>query len=219
MTEQKPPQFGYHLGFWYPLAWRILASNKYWSPSMWLPKDSALAIDIYLGIWWITEIVAVFICAKFFHWRGIGTLILVGVIAFRFIDLMFVLSSILVKGFYRKVGDWPSINRITLLVILNAFEIMLIFAIFFRGFQILFPVTASTTPQLRSFFDALYFSVVTAVSLGYGIPHPLGWLSRLLAMVEACSFFLVIIAVVGYITGGRRKPMDLEHKHYVNEPE
>ena len=210
--SQKPPLFGHHLGFWYPLVWRILASNKYWSPSMWLPRDSALAIDIYVACWWIIEIISVIFCGKYFHWHGNGTWIFVFIILFRFIDLMFVLSSILVKGFYRKEGDWPSLNRITLLVICNAFEIMLMFGIFYRALGILLPDQASTVPNLNSFFDAVYFSVVTGISLGYGVPHPTGWLSRLLSMIEATSIFMVVIAVIGYITSGKRKPEDREHK-------
>ena len=213
---QKAPRFGHHLGLWYPLIWRILASNKYWSPSMWLPKDSALAIDIYIGIWWIIESLCIFSGSFFFHWKGIGLWVIVGIAFFRFFDIMFVLSSILVKGFYRKQQeDWPSLNRITLLVILNAFELMIIFALFFRAFGILTPNIASTSPTLNSYFDALYFSVVTGISLGYGIPHPTGWLSRLLSMIEASSIFIVVIAVISYITSGKRKLEDKEHKHFL----
>lgn len=209
-TLQKPPPFGHHLGIWYPLVWRILAFNKYWSPSLWLPKNSALAIDLYLGCWWILEISSVLLSSKFFHWHGIGTWIFVLIMLFRFADIMFVLSSILVKGFYKSHGDWPSVNRITLLVIFNALEIMLIFGFLFRAFGILMPEIASTSPELNSFFDSLYFSVVTGISLGYGVPHPTGWLSRLFSMLEASAVFIVVIAVIGYITGEKKD----HKKHY-----
>ncbi len=210
--EKKPPIFGHHLGFWYPLVWRILASNKFWSPSMWLPRDSALAIDIYIGIWWLFEIVTVVLCGKVFHWQGLLTKCFVLMVLFRFIDLMFVLTSILVRGNYRRVGDWPSLNRITLLVLFNSFEIMFIFAILYRACGVLFSEIAGTIPILNSFFDALYFSIVTGTTLGYGIPHPVGYLSRILSMIEGTSIILLVIAVISYITGGKRKPEDREHK-------
>ena len=89
---------------------------------------------------------------------------------------------------------------------------MFIFAILFRACGILFPGIAGTIPVLNSFFDALYFSVVTGTTLGYGIPHPVGYLSRILSMIEGTSIILLVIAVVGYITGGKRKPEDREHK-------
>ncbi len=214
MSEEKqnPPMFGHHLGFWYPLAWRILASNKYWSPSMWLPKDSALAIDIYLGVWWFIELFTVVFCGLFFQWKGLQTWIFVFIVLFRFIDLMFVLTSILVKGNYRRIGDWPSLNRITLLVILNVFEIMFIFAILYRALGVLLPGLADTAPVLKNFFEAFYFSVVTGTTLGYGIPHPVGFLSRTLSMIEGTSVLLLVITVISYITGGKRKPEDKEHK-------
>ena len=89
---------------------------------------------------------------------------------------------------------------------------MIIFAFYYRSLGILLPEIAATSPKLSSFFDALYFSVVTGISLGYGVPHPIGWLSRLLSMMEATSIFIVVIAVISYITSGKRKPEDIEHK-------
>ena len=209
---QNKPAFGHHLGVWYPLVWRILATNKYWSPSLWLPKDSALAIDIYIATWWILEILGIVLCNKITQWQGTITWVFVFIIFFRLTDLMFVLSSILVKGFYKKQGDCPSVNRITLLVILNALEIMVMFAILYRALGILVPEIACITPKLNTFFDALYFSVVTGISLGYGIPHPVGWLARLLAMLEASSIVLVVIAVMSYITGEKKRAQ--EHKKH-----
>ncbi len=209
---QSKPAFGHHLGIWYPLAWHILATNKYWSPSLWLPKNSALVIDIYLGVWWLLEIISVFVCSKLFHWVGIGTYFFVFLVGFRFLDIMFVLSSILVKGFYKIQGDWISVNRITLLVIGNALEIMFIFAILFRALGVLLPSIAGTLPPLESFFDSLYFSVVTGISLGYGVPHPIGWLSRLLSMAEASSIFIVVIAVIGYITSEKKRVREQKHQ-------
>jgi hypothetical protein len=208
-SKIKPP-FGHHLGIWYPLVWRILALHKFWSPSLWLPKNSALAIDIYIGIWWFLEILCVFLCGLGFKWQGTISWFFVFLVLFRFGDIMFVLSSILVKGYYKDHGDWPSVNRITLLVVFNALEIMLIFAILFRALGILMPEIASASPVITNFFDSLYFSVVTGISLGYGVPHPIGWLSRLLSMLEASAIFIVIIAVIGYITSEKKR--SYEHR-------
>ena len=208
MTQEDPrnkPAFGHHLGIWYPLVWRILATNKFWSPSMWLPKDSALAIDIYIGSWWLIEVICIVFCncSSCLNTNVIWGLVILPM--FRLNDLMFVLLSILIKGNYRRQGDWPSVNRVILLVILNAIEIMVLFAIIFFALGILFPNDAATSPALDSFFNALYFSFVTGTSLGYGIPHPTGWLAKLLSIVEATSVILVVIAVIGYITTEKRK--------------
>lgn len=199
------PSFGNHYGIWYPLVWRILATNRFWSPSMWLPKDSALAIDIYVGSWWLLELFIIVLYCNVFHWQGIGAWILIALVVFRLIDLMFVLLSILIKGSYNKEKEWASVNRITLLVILNALELMILYGILFRAFSVLTPTIAGTNPELDSFFSALYFSFVTGTSLGYGVPVPTGWLSRLFAIVEVSSIILIVIAVVGYIAGEKRR--------------
>lgn len=203
ISEDMP--FGKKHGIWYPLAHKILSTHKYWSPSMWLPKDSAVAIDVYIGSWWLLELFIILLYCNVFHWQGIGAWVLVALIIFRLLDLMFVLFSILIKGSYNKEKEWVSVNRITLLVILNALELMVLYGILFRAFSVLTPNIAAISPELDSFFSALYFSFVTGTSLGYGVPIPTGWLSRLLAIVEVSSIILVVIAVVGYIAGEKRR--------------
>jgi len=203
--HHKDPQFGHHLGLWYPLTWRILATHRYWSPSMWLPKDSALAIDIYIGIWWLIEILCIVFSGCLLSLAKYFGLLLVLIPLFRLVDLMFVLLSILVKGNYRRQGDWPSVNRVILLVIFNALEIMVLFALIFYALSVLTPNIASTNPELKTFFEALYFSFVTGTSLGYGIPNPVGWLARLLSIFEASYIILVVIAVISSITSEKKK--------------
>jgi hypothetical protein len=208
--KEDEPRFGYNLGIWYPLIWKILGSNRWWSPAMWLPRKSGLAIDIYLGIWWVLEVLAAILCACVYYWRGIVTMAAMYVLVFRVVDIIFVLLSILVKGFYRRSGAYLSSNRIVALVLLNALETMFIFAVFFRGFGILYPCVAGTEPALESFFHALYFSVITGTTVGYGNPSPTGWVSQLLAIVETLIVLLIVIGVIGYVAGGRKRPVDTE---------
>ena len=195
------PQFGNRLGFLFPLTYKILGSHKHWSPSMWLPHN-AIATDIYISSWWLLELISILLLNS--KLEIIGLLIIIFFSSFRYIDLMFVLSSILVKGFYKK-QDLVSAHRITLLVVFNAIEIMVLFAILYRGFSILTPEIAITEPPINSFFDAMYLSVITGTSIGFGIPTPIGWLSKLLTMLEGSSVVLVVIAVIGYISNEKSK--------------
>ncbi len=209
--KDTSPQFCNELGFLYPLALRILSSNRFWSPSMWVPKKSGMAIDIYLCAWWLLELLIAIVCGLGLSWRGYVVWVCVCLLLFRLVDMSFVLLSILVKGFYRRSGEWLSANRVLLLVLANTLEFMFVFAVLYRALGVIAPSAATMEPALRSLPESFYFSVVTATTLGYGNPHPVGWLSRTLSIIETLTVFLVIIALLGNVAGARRAPKDLEN--------
>lgn len=200
-TPIKPSTINHRVGVLFPIAERLLNTHKYWSVSRWLPH-SAIYTDLYIMSWWILE--TSFISFECLTSNTRNLWIIVFLCTYRYLDLMFVLSSILVKGFYKR-QDWHSAHRVTLLVTFNAIEIMILFAILYRALGLLLPEIALTRPVLNSFYDALYFSIITGTSIGYGIPHPAGWLSKLLAMLEGSSIVLVVIAVIGYISNEKSK--------------
>jgi len=204
------PEFGDRFGFLYPLAWRLLSTNRYWSPSMWFNRKSALVIDIYVCAWWTAEMLLAVLCARLAHWQGWLAWVCVALFSFRFVDICFVLLSILLKGFYRRPGDWLSANRLVLLVLINSVEITFIFAVLYRALAFLVPNAAEISTPFSSLFESLYFSVVTATTLGYGTPHPTGWLSRFMSILETLTMFLIVITLVGYFAGRRRPSKDLE---------
>lgn len=195
------PQFGKKLGCIYPLAHKILDTHAFWSPSRWLPH-TALATDIYILSCWTIETIIIFLFSINLNVEILWACLLIAL--FRYLDLMFVLSSILVKGFYKK-QDWASSHRVSFLVICNALEIMVLFAIFYFGFGKLLPEAGSTEPPIQSFFEALYFSVNTGTCIGFGTPSPNGWIIKLLTMMEGSSIVLVVIAVIGYIANEKSK--------------
>lgn len=75
------------------------------------------------------------------------------------------------------------------------FSILLIFLCAF--FYFLFPQFIKPIEDPKTFLDALYFSVVTFTTLGYGDLSPIGWL-RTVALLEA---FLGAINL-GFIVAG-----------------
>lgn len=50
---------------------------------------------------------------------------------------------------------------------------------------------------LKTFFDSLYFSVVTITTLGYGEIHPTIWTTKLLVMYQALLGITMIVLVIG----------------------
>jgi len=197
----EDPQIGKRLGFLYPLAHKILRTHELWSPSRWIPH-SALATDLYILSCWIIEIIIIFLMTSFQNTEILWICLFISI--FRYLDLMFVLLSILVKGFYKN-KDWASSHRVTFLVVCNAIEIMVLFAIFYFGFDKLYPGIGSTEPPIDNFFQALYFSVNTGTCIGFGTPSPDGWITKLLTMFEGSSIVLIVIAVIGYISNEKSK--------------
>jgi len=74
----------------------------------------------------------------------------------------------------------------------------------------LFPISASLSQPISGSIDALYYSVVTGTTLGFGDIHPKGPLSKAMAIVEVLSIFLVFVIVIGTIASQRAPIPDLD---------
>jgi voltage-gated potassium channel Kch len=57
-------------------------------------------------------------------------------------------------------------------------------------------------------FDALYFSVVTITTLGYGDLSPQVWLGKLLVMFEGFSGLVLIVVAIQRVIAGFEEPAD-----------
>lgn len=210
--QSYTPEFGSLLGLWYPLIWRVLGLNRFFSPSMWLPVQSGLAIDLYLAGWWLIEIVSVLSLEIHGAWTTCLGLLVCFTFLFRLVDILFVVLSLLLKGFYRDPRGLKSTARLTLLTMFNALEIMFLFGALYRGFALRHPNAARFNDELAGLFDAMYPSVVTATTLGYGELRPIGWLSRLFAMGESCLMLLVVVVLIGFLRQEGWRPPDLERR-------
>ena len=62
--------------------------------------------------------------------------------------------------------------------------------------------------KLNGLFECIYFSVVTATTLGYGSPHPIGTISRLVSMVESMHLLLIIITLISYVRSSESNQMN-----------
>lgn len=202
--SQSPPPFGHRQGFLFPLVWRILRV-RCWPLAKLLP-DSRLIIDIYILAWWIAEAALIVLCSVKLSWQGWGTWVAMCVLLYRLLDVMWVLTSMLLTGHWKRGGSWASLERVLFLVLCNAVEILVLFGAFYWAAGLLLPNAGATTPGLSSFFDAIHFSVVTGTTLGYGSPHPQGWLAKALSIAETWVVLLLVIVLIGYVLGARDKP-------------
>ncbi len=100
---------------------------------------------------------------------------------------------------YDKEWGLRSLNRSLILLMINYVELII-------GFAVLFLISGSVgfdknqIITLRS--EALYFSVVTVTTLGYGDIKPLTPFTRWLSITETLMGFILIVLVIGtFLTG------------------
>ncbi len=202
MGQINIPNFGKKWGIFYPLIWRILSINRYLPPAIFHHQRCALGVDLYILGFWIVELNLVIAAEFCTGWMGKFGWFTCVVLLFRLFNLAFIHFSILIRGFYRTPTKWKTGNRIVLLTFFSAIEILFIFGVLFRGFEVLLPNLAAFDPELCNLFSGIYLSVVTGTTLGYGIPHPVGIVSRILAMVESLFIVLIIFSLIGAVRGG-----------------
>jgi voltage-gated potassium channel Kch len=125
-------------------------------------------------------------------------------VIYRLIDGFNYRLCIIFVDRYHPQWGLRSLNRSLLLLLLNYAEIII-------GFSVLFLATGSigkldpemaTEITLSSRLDAIYFSVVTITTLGYGDFHPISPLGRLLALAETAMGILLLVLVLGTFLQG-----------------
>lgn len=202
------PKFGKQYGIWYPLIWRLLSLHRFVSVSSRLPQGVGLAVDLYIACWWIIELLVMWVMISEAAFSTVQDLLICALLVYRLLDLIIIHSSILLRGFYRRPTKWLTGNRIVLLTILSGLEIMFIFGLIYRTLELVAPNAGAFEPPLGGVFTAVYVSVVTATTLGYGSPHPIGWAARSLAMLESCFVLLIVVVLISAIRGGFKPKLE-----------
>lgn len=100
---------------------------------------------------------------------------------------------------YGKNWGLRSLNRILILLLINYCELIV-------GFALLYLVSGSVgfseSQLITSRLQALYFSVVTITTLGYGDIIPIYPIGRWLSLSETLMGFVLIVLVIGtFLTG------------------
>ncbi len=216
--SKHPVPWGGKNGIWYPLMWRILDLSKWWPPTKYMKtsRESRVYVDVYLGIMWFAEGVAAFLL----HIYAPQTLIAYGVLilaGYRIIDITLVLLSELVRRATVYPYEWSSTNRKVLLVIFNALELFLLFGFVHYCRQILWLEDTDKTMGLAGLGDAVYFSVVTGTTLGYGdfSPHSTDNVGQVLVSIQPIVFVLVVVAMLAYARG--RTAPEKSHDPVINK--
>ena len=128
-----------------------------------------------------------------------------GILLFAFFaDTLAELWWIVIVGILTKSGNIKPSRTISLFAFCNVPQIIVSFAVFYIYTN---TVACSNCGNLISSpLEALYFSVVTITSLGYGDMQPYGGMGRLLASLEVLTGInLFLIALPIFLRAGIKK--------------
>ncbi len=121
----------------------------------------------------------------------------VGAAIFRIVDIIQVSINIVLFNRLRVHPDLRnpmiSLTRSLLLTVINYFELILLFGVIYLSYpEIIHPRVEP--------YDALYFSVITQITIGYGDLRPVGW-GRLVASIQGITgFFFAIFVLARFIS-------------------
>lgn len=207
-TRVTPPKMGPEMGFLYPLCWMLLEGMSKCSLASLL--KTRFRRDLYVVVWSALDVASLLLAST--GVRGVVVIVLL-VCAYRYVDVMTVLLSKLIRGFirYNPLGQgMASANRTLLLLLINGLEVCVLFAVSFISVaSIIHPAKAFNVAEL-SIGDAVYFSAVTATTLGFGDISPVATMSKILVVAEVLSIFLVFVVVVATVASQRRGIENME---------
>ena len=103
---------------------------------------------------------------------------------------------------YKKDWGLRSINRTIILLMLNYFEIIIGFSIFYYLTKSI--VYSDTLKIITSPIQSLYFSAITITTLGYGDMTPISSIGRILVILELGLGFILTIIIIGLVLTGVR---------------
>lgn len=159
-----------------------------------LTVQTARRRDLYIGIWLCAECVLTCIAWAAGNPRG-GALWFVPVLAgLRVVDIMQTSVNIAVFDQIRVTGVHrvASLVRTLVLTAINFLELIVCFAlIYWSGLGAL---TFQQVPATR-FTEALYFSAITQLTIGYGDITPGGWLRGVAVSQGLAAYFFTLLMV------------------------
>jgi hypothetical protein len=146
---------------------------------------------------WLIALVILLLLVDPFTWSTLWIFIIVG---YRIIDAVNYCLCILFVDRYER--DWhpQSWNRSLILLFIIYLTLIVAFAVLYLQTQ---SVGACKAP-LTDCWKALYFSVVTITTLGYGDYTPLNSCGEWLVVAETMFGFVLVVVIIGFFLNGLR---------------
>lgn len=157
--------------------------------------SGSIISEFYVVVWFLILLAILIFNASLAPWLAIL------LVCYRLVDALNYRLCIIFVDRYKKNWGLRSLNRSLVLLFINYIEIIV-------GFATLYLVTDSVGYKicvpLSSRLDALYFSVITITTLGYGDIKPIAEVGKWLSLTETVMGFILIVLVIGsFLTGVR----------------
>lgn len=221
-TSQRPtPILAAALGLMWALRWLTLQCYlRFFFPDLRERNDipatesveasathrRAIALDAYFLLWIALEATALLLTA---YWPTATSLAVAQSLAIsRIVDLVRagLNTSLFDQATGRDDNRVESAPRLVLLAMLSYVELMVCFAVIYAShLQLL--TQADKTPS--SVVDAIYFSVLTQLTISFGSPLPDGWL-RYVAALQACVGLLLVALIIARMMSSLRPLKSLD---------
>lgn len=119
---------------------------------------------------------------------------------YRILDVVCVHLCEFFVGYYRDTEPWI-LNRAILLKVINVAEILLLYGMALYCLSRMYPDAFGMNVPFACLFDAIYFSVVTGTTLGFGDNYPKGPGAKALVMSEVLFLLLFGLAILSFLKG------------------
>ncbi len=155
--------------------------------------SGSIISEFYVVFWFFILLAILTFNSYFAPWLAIL------LVCYRLVDGLNYRLCIIFVDRYKKDWGLRSLNRSLVLLFINYLEIIV-------GFATLYLLTNSigyeSGVSLSSRLDALYFSVITITTLGYGDIKPILQIGKWLSITETIMGFILIVLVIGsFLTG------------------
>jgi hypothetical protein len=134
-------------------------------------------------------------------------LIIVGLMIYLLLEtILYIPTLIFASDLFSKPRSY---KRSILLLFLNYLEIVLAYAVLYsRGNYLNNP--------FKNWFDAVYFSIITSSSIGYGDMHPVTTIGKILVSTQAMLFLFFVVLFLNFFSNRIKGKGYFEHENERN---